>query len=189
MQLQSHRRGDIESKSVVAKKTAQEQLCFNNIHILQPLPFPSVITLESQTTRPLLLLRLICLMCGEESHAVGPEVGVEVRGLVETPAAHLADEIPVCVLTLRLGRGAGRGIWRAVSARVAAVRVALGVPHSVSDKTVPAERAGRREADAALQALEGGSVSSMLRDVALKLCPILCGETTGDATENVVLLL
>lgn len=129
-------------------------------------------------------------MCGEEGHAVGPEVGVEVSGLVETPAAHSAAQVPVSVLSLRLRRGGSRGaVRRAVGAGGAAVRVALGVPHSVSDEAVPAEGAGRREADAALQALEGGGVAPMLRDVALKLGPVLCGEPTGDATENVLFFL
>lgn len=135
------------------------------------------------------LLGLVRLVCGEEGHTVGPEVGVEVRGLVETPAAHLANQIPVAVLSLRQRGGGGRAVRRAVSAGGAAVRVALGVPHSVSDEAVPAERAGRREADAALQALEGGGVAPMLRDVALKLRPVLRGEAAGDATENVVFLL
>ena len=135
MQLQSHRRGAIERKMfVAAKKTAQEQLCFLNIHILQPR--------QSQATPPPLLLGLVRLVCGEEGHTVGPEVGVEVSGLVETPTAHLADQIPLSVLALRL-RGGGRGaVGRAVSARGAAFRVAVGVPHSVSDEAVPAKRTG-----------------------------------------------
>lgn len=160
---------------------------FINIHIVQPRS--SVVTSDSSSPPRPPLLGLVCFVCGEEGHAVGPEVGVEVRGLVETPAAHLAVEIPVSVLALPL-RGAGGGaVRRAVSAGGAAVRVALGVPHSVSDEAVPAEGAGRREADAALQALEGGGVAPMLGDVALKLRPVLCGEAAGDASENVVLLL
>lgn len=91
---------------------------------------------------PHLLLGLVCLVCGEEGHAVGPEVGVEVRGLVETAAAHLAAQIPLAVLTLRLRGGGRRTVGRAMSARGAAVCVGLGVPHAVSDKAVPAERAG-----------------------------------------------
>lgn len=120
---------------------------------------------------------------------MGPEVGVEVRGLVETPAAHLAAQVPLSVLAQRLRGGGGRAVRGAVNSRGAAVCVALGVPHAVSDEAVPAEGAGRREADAALQALEGGGVGPMLGDVALKLCPVLGGETAGDAAENIVFLL
>ena len=136
-----------------------------------------------------LLLGLVRLVCGEEGHAVGPEVGVEVRGLVETPAAHFAAQIALPVLAQRLGRGGGRAVRRAVSARGAAVCVALGVPDAVSDEAVPAEGAGRREADAALQALEGGGVGPVLGDVPLKLRPVLGGEAAGYATENIVFLL
>lgn len=120
---------------------------------------------------------------------MGPEVGVEVRGLVETPAAHLAAQIPLSVLAQRLRGGGGRAVGRAVSAWGATVGVALGVPHAVSDEAVPAERAGRRKADAALQALEGGGVGAVLGDVALELRPVLGGEATGHATEDVVFLL
>lgn len=120
---------------------------------------------------------------------MGPKVGVEVRGLVKTPAAHLAAQVPISVLTLRLGGAGGRAVGGVVGARGAAVGVALGVPHAVGDEAVPAEGAGRREADAALQALEGGGVCPVLRDVALELGPVLCGEATGHAAENVVLLL
>lgn len=135
------------------------------------------------------LLGLVRLVCGEEGHAVGPEVRVEVRRLVETPAAHPAAQVPVSVFALRQrGRGEG-GVWRAGSAGAAALRVALRVPHSVSDETVSAERAGRREADAALQALEGSGVAAVLRDVVLEHDPVLRGEAAGDAAENVVFLL
>lgn len=137
----------------------------------------------------LFLLGLVCFVCGEEGHAVGPEVGVEVRGLVETPPAHLAAQIPFSVLAQHLRGGGGRAVRRAVSAGGAAVRIAVGVPHAVCDEAVPAEGAGRREAHAALQALEGGGVGSVLGDVALKLRPILGGEAAGDTTEDVVFLL
>lgn len=120
---------------------------------------------------------------------MGPEVGVEVRGLVETPAAHLAAQVPVSVLALSLGGGGGGAVRGAVSAGGAAVGVALGVPHSVGDEAVPAEGACRREADAALQALEGGGVAPVLGDVALELGAVLRGEAAGDATENVVFFL
>ena len=67
--------------------------------------------------------------------------------------------------------------------------LALAVPHAVSDEAMPAEGAGRGEADAALQALEGGGVGPVLRDVALELRPVLRGEAAGDAAENVVFFL
>lgn len=138
---------------------------------------------------PAPLLGLVRLVCGEEGHAVGPEVSVEVRGLVETPAAHLADQVPISVLALRLRGAGGRAVGRGVGALGAALRVAVGVPHAVSDEAVPAEGAGGREADAALQALEGGGVGPVLGDVALELRPILGGEAAGDAAKNVVFLL
>lgn len=151
---------------------------------------PQEIIRQLQTTPPPLLLGLVRLVCREEGHAVGPEVGVEVRGLVESPAAHLAAQVSVSVLALCLRRTGGwRAVWRAVGAGGAAVRVALGVPHSVSDETVPAERAGRCKADPALQALEGGGVAPMLGDVALKLGPVFCSEPAGDAAKNVIFLL
>lgn len=128
-------------------------------------------------------------MCGEEGHAVGPEVGVEVCGLAETSAAHFAAQVPVSVLAQRLRGGGGGAVRRGVDPHGAAVAVALGVPHAVGDEAVPAERAGRREAHSALQALEGGGVASMLGDVALKLRPVLCGEAAGDAAENAVFFL
>lgn len=129
---------------------------------------------------------LVRLVCGEEGHAVGPEVGVEVGGLVEAPAAHLAAQVAVAVLPLLRGGGGGaqRGALGA-----AALRLARGVPHPVGDEAVAAERAGRGEADAALQALEGGGVAAVLRDVPLELRPVLRGETAGDAAEDAVLLL
>lgn len=134
------------------------------------------------------LLGLVCLVCSEEGHSVGPEVRVEVRRLVETPPAHPAAQVPVSVLALRQG-GSGEGsVRRARGAGAAALRVALRVPHSVGDEAVPAEGAGRGEADAALQALEGGGVAAVLRDVLLKLRPVLRGETAGDAAEHVFLL-
>lgn len=135
------------------------------------------------------LLGLVRLVCGEEGHAVGPEVGVEVRGLVETSAAHLAAQIPVPVLAQRLGGGGRRAVRRAVGTRGAPFCVTLGVPHAVSDEAVPAEGAGRGEADATLQALEGSRVGPMLGDVALELGPVLGGEAAGDAAENVVFLV
>lgn len=119
---------------------------------------------------------------------MGPEVSVEVRGLVETPSAHPAAQVPVSVLAQRLRGGGGRAVRGAVGAGVAALRLALRVPDAVSDEAVPAERAGGGEADAALQALEGGGVGSVLGDVALKFGPVLGGEAAGDAAEYVVLL-
>lgn len=41
------------------------------------------------------LLGLVRLVGREERHAVGPEVCVQVRGLVETPAAHFTDQVSV----------------------------------------------------------------------------------------------
>lgn len=201
MQIQSHRRGATEGNCLWWLKkekkyttTAQEQLCFINIHILQyrpPQPWPlGRLSVSFRRPRPPLLLGLVRLVCREEGHAVGPEVGVEVRGLVESPAAHLAAQVSVSVLALCLRRtGSGRAIWRALGARGPAFRVALGVPHSVSDETVSAERAGRCKADSALQALEGGGVAPMLGDVALKLGPVFCSEPAGDTAENVIFLL
>lgn len=119
---------------------------------------------------------------------MGPEVGVEVRGFVKTPAAHLTAQVPVRVLALRQWRGGGRAVGGAVGARGAAVRVALGVPYAVGDEAVPAQGTRRCEADAALQALEGGGVRSVLGDVPLKLRPVLCGKAAGNATENVFFL-
>lgn len=119
---------------------------------------------------------------------MGPEVGVEVRGLVETPSTYPAAQVAVSILAKRLRGASGRAIGGAVGAGVAALRLALCVPNAVSDKAVPAERASRGEADATLQALERGSVGSVLGDVALKLCPVLGGEATRDAAEYVVLL-
>lgn len=164
---------------------------FYSIALLGRDPRPTLeIIRRLQTTPPPLLLRFVRLVCGEEGHTVGPEVGVEVSGLVETPATHLAAQVSVSILALRLwGGGSGRAVRRAVGTGCAAVCVALGVPHSVSDEAVPAERAGRCKADAALQALEGGGVAPMLGDVALKLGPVLCGEPAGDATENVIFFL
>lgn len=144
-----------------------------------------------QKPRPLFLplLGLVCFVCREEGHAVGPEVSVEVRGLVETPAAHLAAQVAIAVLAQRLRGGGRREAGGVVSARGAPFGVAVGVPHAVGDEAVPAEGTGRREADAALQALEGGGVGPVLRDVALKLCPVLRGEAARDAPENVVFFL
>lgn len=176
---------------MVAKKNCTGSSCFisGSTFIFYS---SSIKTLDSSSVSlrgPPLLLGLVCLVCGEEGHAVGPEVGVEVRGLVETPAAHLTAQVPLSVLALRLRGAGGRAGRRAVSARGAAIRVALGVPHAVGDEAMPAQRAGRREANAALQALEGGGVGAMLGDVALELRPILGGEPAGDAAENVVFLL
>lgn len=128
-------------------------------------------------------------MCSEEGHAVGPEVSVEVRGLVETPAAHLAAQVAIAVLAQRLRGGGRREVGGVVSARGAAFGVAVRVPHAVRDEAVPAEGTGRGEADAALQALEGGGVGPVLRDVALKLCPVLGGKAARDAAENIVFFL
>lgn len=96
---------------------------------------------QSQRTRHP-LLGLVCFVCGEKGHAVGPEVGVEVRGLVKTPAANLAAQIPLSILAQCLRGGSRGAVRRAVSSRGAAVRIALGVPHAVSDEAVPAKRAG-----------------------------------------------
>lgn len=166
----------------------------SNIHILRPLgsvesgPLLLVAdVLVSEAPPP--LLGLVSLVGGEEGHAVGPEVGVEVRGLVETPAAHLAAQVPLPVLALGLRGGRRRAVGRARRARGAAVHVALGVPNAVSDEAVPAQGAGRREADAALQALEGGGVRPVLGDVALKLRSVFGGEAAGNAAEDIVFLL
>lgn len=199
MQIQSHRRGATEGNCLwwlkKEKKRSIRRLhrssCVSSTFIFYSIALlsrdPSV---SFRRPRPPLLLGLVRLVCREEGHAVGPEVGVEVRGLVESPAAHLAAQVSVSVLALCLRRtGGGRAIWRALGAGGAAVRVALGVPHSVSDETVSAERAGRCKADSALQALEGGGVAPMLGDVALKLGPVFCSEPAGDTAENVIFLL
>lgn len=41
---------------------------------------------------------LVCFVCREEGHPVRPKVGVEIRRLVEAPAAHLAAQVAVAVL-------------------------------------------------------------------------------------------
>lgn len=173
--------------------SCQDQHSYSTASVVMTLNSPVVaevsITRGSPPPLFLFLLGLVCFVRGEEGHAVGPEVGVEVRGLVETPPAHLAAQIPFSVLAQCLRGGGRRAVGRAVSTGGAAVCIALGVPHAVRDEAVPAEGAGRREADAALQALEGGGVGSVLGDVALKLRPILGGEAAGDTTENVVFLL
>lgn len=107
MQLQSHRRSAIDRVKVlmVTKKTALEQLSFIDIHFLhlqvsveRDAPFNHESVLEGP---PPSLLGLVCLVGGEEGHAMGPEVSVEVRGFVKTPAAHLTAHVPVRVLALR----------------------------------------------------------------------------------------
>lgn len=121
---------------------------------------------------------------------MGPEVRVEVLRFVEAPPAHLAAQVSVAVLQVcQRGGGAGGGARRAGGSRGTAFRVALRVSHPVGDEAVPAEGAGRREADAALQALEGGGVAAVLRDVALELGAVLRGEAAGDAAEDAVLVL
>lgn len=153
MQLKLHRRGAIDRVKLfmVAKKnctgsssvSCQDQHSYSTASLLRYDPRLLVVDVLLVTGGPTLpLLGLVCFVCGEEGHAVGPEVGVEVRGLVETPAAHLAAQIPLSVLGQCLRRGGGRAVRRAVSARGAAVGIALGVPHAVSDEAVPAEGAG-----------------------------------------------
>lgn len=44
---------------------------------------------DASLVRPL-LQGFVRFVCREEGHPVGPKVGVEVRGLVKAPAAHLA---------------------------------------------------------------------------------------------------
>lgn len=63
------------------------------------------------------------------------------------------------------------------------------VSHAVSDETVASQGAGRGEAYATLQALEGGGVSAMLRDVALEFDAVLRGKAARHAAEHVVVLL
>lgn len=86
------------------------------------------------------LLRFVRLVCGEEGHSVGPEVCVEVRGLIEAPAAHPAAE--VSVLSVGLRGGAGGAVRRTVRPLGATLPVAMGVSHSVGDEAVAAQRAG-----------------------------------------------
>lgn len=133
------------------------------------------------------LLGLVRLVRSEEGHAVGPEVRVEVCRLVEAPPTNLAAQVAVSVLQMcQRGGSAWGGAGRAGGA---ALRVALRVSHPVRDEAVPAEGAGRREADAALQALESGRVAPVLRDVALELRAVLRGEAARDAAEDTILLL
>lgn len=69
---------------VAKKKLHRKQLCFRiNIHVVQPLS--SIMILDSllwlickSQEAALPLLGLVCFVCGEEGHAVGSEVGVEV---------------------------------------------------------------------------------------------------------------